>query len=99
MECLFPGSTGVPPRFDLRIEEFPEKEGAVWRAGATPASPFRVQPYCGAPALAPRLSCADRTAPSPRYTQRDDWREPAPPGATTSPPHTADRQSAHEGEN
>lgn len=31
MECLFPGSTGVPPRFDLRIEGFPEEEGAIWR--------------------------------------------------------------------
>src|SRR3546814_6538005 len=61
MECLFPGSTGVPPRFDLRIEEFPEKEGAVWRAGAIAVSPYRVKHYCGAPPYALRVECEDRT--------------------------------------
>lgn len=70
LECLFPGSTGMTWRFDLRIEAFEDE--TPWRWGAVSVMPYRVKHFCGAPPYALRVSCGGKTV---TYTGDTEWVE------------------------
>lgn len=76
MECLFPGSTGMTPRFDLRIDAFEDETEWAW--GPVTVKPFRVKHFCGAPPYALRVACGGKTV---TYTGDTEWVDALVPAA------------------
>lgn len=60
MECLYPGSSGNPWRFDLDIQEF--EVGLEWRSGPVSVIGHRAAHEAGeGPSLALRVTCDGKT--------------------------------------
>ena len=76
MECLFPGSTGMTWRFELRIDAF--EDGADWHWNGVTVRPFRVKHFCGAPPYALRVNCGGKTI---AYTGDTEWVDALIPAA------------------
>ena len=76
MECLFPGSTGMTWRFDVRIDAFEDETD--WRWNGVSVRPFRVKHFCGAPPYALRVTCGGKTI---AYTGDTEWVDALIPAA------------------
>jgi ribonuclease BN (tRNA processing enzyme) len=76
MECLFPGSTGMTWRFELRIDAF--EDDTDWRWNGVTVRPFRVKHFCGAPPYALRVTCGGKTI---AYTGDTEWVDALIPAA------------------
>jgi ribonuclease BN (tRNA processing enzyme) len=68
MECLFPGSSSIPRRFDIRIIEI--KPGATTTVAGVTVAAWEVKHPSGAPPLALRLGLAGKTI---AYTGDTAW--------------------------
>ncbi len=69
-EALFPGSTGVPRRYELVFREF--IEGAALDEGAVRVTPFEVKHFSGAPPFALRFEVDGRVL---SFTGDTEWVE------------------------
>jgi ribonuclease BN (tRNA processing enzyme) len=70
MECLFPRSTTIDWRFDLRVVEM--DPGVEWRHGPVSVTPYLVHHHCGAPPFALRVTCDGSTVSYSGDTQWTD---------------------------
>lgn len=70
MECLFPRSSKIDWRFDLRIIAM--EPGVQWRHGPISVTPYLVHHQCGAPPFALRIACDGKTIAYSGDTQWTD---------------------------
>ncbi|HXP74983.1 MAG TPA: MBL fold metallo-hydrolase [Stellaceae bacterium] len=75
-EVLFPGSTGITPKFPLTLIEMPER--VAHRVGPVRVTPFLVQHYSGAPPYALRIEVDGRVV---TYSGDTEWVENLVPAA------------------
>jgi len=76
LECLFPGSTGMTWRYELRIDAFADE--TEWTHGPISVMPYRVKHFCGAPPYALRVACGGKTV---AYTGDTEWVDALVPAA------------------
>lgn len=76
MEVFFPGSTGIPRKYDLQVVEL--EAGARRDFGAVAVTPFLMQHPCGAPPYALRVELGGKTV---TYTGDTEWVEALIPAA------------------
>lgn len=69
-EVLFPGSTGITPKFPLTLIEMPER--IAQKVGPVRVTPFLVQHYSGAPPYALRIEVDGRIV---TYSGDTEWVE------------------------
>jgi ribonuclease BN (tRNA processing enzyme) len=72
MEVLFPGSTGVRRRFDVRFHELADRQPRQFEPAGLVVVPYEVVHASGAPALALRVAWQGRTI---AYTGDTEWTE------------------------
>lgn len=76
MECFFPGSTGIPSKFELTILELePERRIEI---GGICVTPYEVRHFSGAPPFAYRLESGGKVL---TYSGDTEWAETLVPAA------------------
>jgi ribonuclease BN (tRNA processing enzyme) len=70
MECFFPGSTGIPPKFELKLLEL-EPERRVEIDGLQ-VTPYEVRHFSGAPPFAYRIETGGKVL---TYSGDTEWAE------------------------
>lgn len=76
MECFFPGSTGIPPKFELRLLEL--EAGRRTEIDGLGVTPYEVRHYSGAPPFAYRIESGGKVL---TYSGDTEWADSLVPAA------------------